>query len=246
MTDISAPGTGPTPGPKARPTSLDLEAARDRTLPDVLPEPGAPFRVLFCGINPGLYSAATGWHFARPGNRFWPAMQLSGFTPRRLAAREQDVLPGLGLGITNLVAPHRTGGRAVQRRAPGRPRAPGGSRRSPPAALRRHRRRHRLPHRIRPAPRRYRSAAGLARPRPAVGCAQSQRPQRTLFPGGARGRVRGPACGRRRSRRGLTRPSDRPAAPSGKIAAAIRSRLSEGGSGGGVERPPARRRRHRA
>ena len=104
MTDISAPGPGSTPGIKARPTSLDLEAARDRTLPDVLPEPGAPFRVLFCGINPGLYSAATGWHFARPGNRFWPAMQLSGFTPRRLAPREQDLLPGLGLGITNLVA----------------------------------------------------------------------------------------------------------------------------------------------
>jgi len=83
---------------------LDLEAARDRTLPDVLPEPGAPFRVLFCGINPGLYSAATGWHFARPGNRFWPALYLSGFTPRRLAPREQDLLPGFGLGITNLVA----------------------------------------------------------------------------------------------------------------------------------------------
>ena len=83
---------------------LDLEAARDRTIPDVLPEPGAPFRVLFCGINPGLYSAATGWHFARPGNRFWPALHLSGFTPRRLAPSEQDLLPGFGLGITNLVA----------------------------------------------------------------------------------------------------------------------------------------------
>ena len=83
---------------------LDLEAARERTIPDVLPEPGAPFRVLFCGINPGLYSAATGWHFARPGNRFWPALHLSGFTPRQLAPREQDLLPGFGLGITNLVA----------------------------------------------------------------------------------------------------------------------------------------------
>jgi double-stranded uracil-DNA glycosylase len=60
--------------------------------------------VLFCGINPGLYSAATGWHFARPGNRFWPALHLSGFTPRLLAPREQDLLPGFGLGITNLVA----------------------------------------------------------------------------------------------------------------------------------------------
>ena len=84
-------------------TMLDLEAARDRTLPDVLPEPGAPFWVLFCGINPGLYSAATGFHFARPGNRFWPALALSGFTPRRLAPSEQDLLPGFGLGITNLV-----------------------------------------------------------------------------------------------------------------------------------------------
>jgi double-stranded uracil-DNA glycosylase len=83
---------------------LDLEAARSRTLPDVLPEPGAPFRVLFCGINPGRYSAATGWHFARPGNRFWPALALSGFTPRRLDPSEQDLLPGFGLGITNLVA----------------------------------------------------------------------------------------------------------------------------------------------
>ncbi len=87
-----------------RPTPADLEAARNRTIPDVLPEPGAAFGVLFCGINPGLYSAATGWHFARPGNRFWPALHLSGFTPRLLAPCEQDQLPGLGLGITNLVA----------------------------------------------------------------------------------------------------------------------------------------------
>jgi double-stranded uracil-DNA glycosylase len=87
-----------------RPAAPDLAAARDRTIPDVLPEPGAAFHVLFCGINPGLYSAATGWHFARPGNRFWPALQLSGFTPRLLAPSEQDLLPGFGLGITNLVA----------------------------------------------------------------------------------------------------------------------------------------------
>jgi double-stranded uracil-DNA glycosylase len=70
----------------------------------VLPAPGEPLRVLFCGINPSLYSAATGWHFARPGNRFWPALHLSGFTPRRLAPCEQHLLPGYGLGITNLVA----------------------------------------------------------------------------------------------------------------------------------------------
>jgi TDG/mug DNA glycosylase family protein len=87
-----------------RPSPADLAAARNRTIPDVLPAPGAPLRVLFCGINPSLYSAATGWHFARPGNRFWPALHLSGFTPRRLAPAEQHLLPGYGLGITNLVA----------------------------------------------------------------------------------------------------------------------------------------------
>jgi double-stranded uracil-DNA glycosylase len=93
----------PPPG-TARPSPADLAAARNRTIPDVLPPPGAPLRVLFCGINPSLYSAATGWHFARPGNRFWPALHLSGFTPRRLDPAEQDLLAGYGLGITNLVA----------------------------------------------------------------------------------------------------------------------------------------------
>jgi double-stranded uracil-DNA glycosylase len=86
---------------------LDLDAARDATIPDVLPAEGAPFRVLFCGINPGLYSAATGWHFARPGNRFWPALHLSGFTDRQLRPSEQAELAGLGLGITN-IAPRAT------------------------------------------------------------------------------------------------------------------------------------------
>ncbi|MGW1071638.1 G/U mismatch-specific DNA glycosylase [Streptomyces sp. NPDC002537] len=61
-------------------------------------------RVLFCGINPGLMSEATGHHFARPGNRFWPVLHLSGFTPRRLAPAEQDELLTYGLGITNVVA----------------------------------------------------------------------------------------------------------------------------------------------
>jgi double-stranded uracil-DNA glycosylase len=88
----------------AAPSRLDLEAARNRTIPDVLPGPGEVLRVLFSGINPGLYSAATGWHFARPGNRFWPALHLSGFTGRQLSPAEQDLLPGYGLGITNLVA----------------------------------------------------------------------------------------------------------------------------------------------
>jgi TDG/mug DNA glycosylase family protein len=86
---------------------LDLTAARDRTIPDILPAEGESLHVLFCGINPGLYSAATGWHFARPGNRFWPALYLSGFTPRQLAPREQAELPAHGLGITN-IAPRAT------------------------------------------------------------------------------------------------------------------------------------------
>ncbi|MES4889348.1 G/U mismatch-specific DNA glycosylase [Streptomyces sp. NPDC096012] len=61
-------------------------------------------QVLFCGINPGLMSAATGHHFARPGNRFWPVLHLSGFTPRLLRPAEQAELPSYGLGITNVVA----------------------------------------------------------------------------------------------------------------------------------------------
>ncbi|MFD8073641.1 G/U mismatch-specific DNA glycosylase [Streptomyces sp. NBC_00510] len=61
-------------------------------------------RVLFCGINPGLMSAATGHHFARPGNRFWPVLHACGFTPRRLDPAEQGELPAYGLGITNVVA----------------------------------------------------------------------------------------------------------------------------------------------
>ncbi len=83
-----------------RPTRADLAAAADRTLPAVV----APdLRVLFCGINPGLYSAWTGHHFARPGNRFWPALHRSGFTPRQLDPAEQWELLDLGLGVTNVV-----------------------------------------------------------------------------------------------------------------------------------------------
>jgi len=82
-------------------TREELAAAAGRTVPDVL---GPDLDVLFCGINPGLMSAVTGHHFARPGNRFWPALHLSGFTPRRLRPDEEGLLPGLGLGITNVVA----------------------------------------------------------------------------------------------------------------------------------------------
>lgn len=64
---------------------------------------GPGLRVLFCGINPGLYSAATGFHFARPGNRFWPALHASGFTPRLFHPSESAGLLELGYGLTNLV-----------------------------------------------------------------------------------------------------------------------------------------------
>ncbi|MGW0604927.1 G/U mismatch-specific DNA glycosylase [Streptomyces sp. NPDC002640] len=81
-------------------TREELEAARDRIVPDVV---AGGLRVLFCGINPGLMTAATGHHFARPGNRFWPVLHLSGFTPRRLDPSEQRELLSFGLGITNVV-----------------------------------------------------------------------------------------------------------------------------------------------
>lgn len=78
----------------------ELLAAAGRTIPDVI-APGLD--VLFCGINPGLWSAWSGHHFARPGNRFWPALYRGGFTPRQLQPAEQHELLALGLGITNVV-----------------------------------------------------------------------------------------------------------------------------------------------
>jgi TDG/mug DNA glycosylase family protein len=88
---------------RPRPGKAELDAARGRAIGDVLPRAGEPIAVLFCGINPSLYSGATGHHFARPGNRFWPALHRSGCTDRQLAPHEQDLLPSYGLGITNLV-----------------------------------------------------------------------------------------------------------------------------------------------
>ncbi|WP_405877732.1 MULTISPECIES: G/U mismatch-specific DNA glycosylase [unclassified Streptomyces] len=82
-------------------TPAELEAARDRLVPDVAAD---GLGVLFCGINPGLMTAATGHHFARPGNRFWPVLHLSGFTPRLMKPSEQGELLSYGLGITNVVA----------------------------------------------------------------------------------------------------------------------------------------------
>ena len=84
----------------SRPTRQELLAAVDRTVPDII---AGNLKVLFCGINPGLYSAAVRHHFARPGNRFWPALHLSGFTSRLLSPTEERDLLLLGLGITNIV-----------------------------------------------------------------------------------------------------------------------------------------------
>lgn len=83
-----------------KPTRADLLAAQDKTVRDVI---ASDLRVLFCGINPGLYSGATGHHFARPGNRFWPTLHQAGFTPRLLDPSEERELLALGYGITNLV-----------------------------------------------------------------------------------------------------------------------------------------------
>jgi TDG/mug DNA glycosylase family protein len=78
-----------------------LLAAKNKTVPDII----APkLSVLFCGINPGLYTAAIGHHFGRPGNRFWPTLHKAGFTPRLFDPSEEAELLPLGYGITNVVA----------------------------------------------------------------------------------------------------------------------------------------------
>jgi TDG/mug DNA glycosylase family protein len=83
-----------------KPSKEEILAAAGKTVPDVI----APdLRVLFCGINPGLYTAAVGHHFARPGNRFWPALHAAGFTDRLLSPFEEHELLKKGYGITNVV-----------------------------------------------------------------------------------------------------------------------------------------------
>ena len=117
--------------PRMRPTKSEVQAAAGRTVPDVI---ARNLDVLFCGINPGLYSGATGHHFSRPGNRFWPALSGAGFTDRLLDPAEEHLLLDAGCGITNLVrrataaaaelsnaelaAGHRSLERKVQRYAP--------------------------------------------------------------------------------------------------------------------------------
>lgn len=93
------PAARPEP-PFSPPTRDELLAAYGRKLVHVV-APG--LRVLFCGINPSLYSAAVGHHFARPGNRFWPALHAGGFTPRRYWPWEDRSLLQLGFGLTNIV-----------------------------------------------------------------------------------------------------------------------------------------------
>lgn len=84
-----------------KPSLQEIEEASGRTVPDII---DYGLDVLFCGINPGLYSGATGHHFARPGNRFWPALQASGFTQHRLHPAQENLLLQEGMGITNFVA----------------------------------------------------------------------------------------------------------------------------------------------
>lgn len=81
-----------------KPTKEDIRDAINRTTDDLIDH---NLRVLFCGINPGIYSSATGFHFARPGNRFWKALHLGGFTDRVLQPSEEDELLELGYGITS-------------------------------------------------------------------------------------------------------------------------------------------------
>src|SRR5256885_15346100 len=86
---------------ETRPSREEVAAAHGRTIRDVI---GPGLRVLFVGINPGLYSGATGHHFARPGNRFWKALHGAGFTDREYSPFEDHSLLEAGIGITNMVA----------------------------------------------------------------------------------------------------------------------------------------------
>lgn len=93
--------------PPIKPTKDDVADALNRTVPDLI----APdLRILFCGINPGIYSGATRLHFARPGNRFWKVLYHSGFTDRQLDPSEGRELLESGCGITCFVS--RTTARA--------------------------------------------------------------------------------------------------------------------------------------
>lgn len=83
-----------------KPTREQLAQAGDKVVPDVI---GQNLRVLFCGINPGLWSGATGHHFARPGNKFWKSLHQAGFTDRLLSPFEEKEMLVRGYGVTNVV-----------------------------------------------------------------------------------------------------------------------------------------------
>jgi TDG/mug DNA glycosylase family protein len=82
-----------------KPTPKQIADARGKTIRDVI---GPGLSLLFVGINPSLYSAAVGHHFARPGNRFWPTLHQAGLTPRLFSPFEDRQLLQLGMGLTNL------------------------------------------------------------------------------------------------------------------------------------------------
>jgi TDG/mug DNA glycosylase family protein len=90
----------PTTSTPWKPTKAQLLAAHMKRVPDLIAK---NLIVLFAGINPGLYTAAIGRHFGRPGNRFWPALYDGGFTPRLYSPFESDSLLDLKYGITNVV-----------------------------------------------------------------------------------------------------------------------------------------------
>jgi TDG/mug DNA glycosylase family protein len=81
-----------------KPSKEDLRDAVNRTTEDLI---DYNLKILFCGINPGLWSGATGFHFARPGNRFWKVLHLAGFTDRILHPSEEHELLERGYGITS-------------------------------------------------------------------------------------------------------------------------------------------------
>lgn len=111
-----------TPDPLPRRfTRAELESFRDAEVPDLLPAAGRRLRLLFVGINPGLWTAATQTHFAHPGNRFYPALLRAGIVQRRIdpsagmTDEDRDHLRDRGIGITNLV--RRATARADELRA---------------------------------------------------------------------------------------------------------------------------------
>ena len=171
-------------------------AAHGRAIPDVL-APG--LAVVFCGINPGLWSAATAHHFARPGNRFWPALHRGGFTPRQLDPAEQESMLTYGLGITNLVergtaradeltaAELVAGAELLARQG-----------RAAPAGVARGARRHGLPVGVRSSSRGRRSTTRSDRRHERMDPAESEWPERALHARPTRRRVRRAAQGRDR------------------------------------------------